>query len=247
MTFTELSEQRRKTDIISRFLREQLAQHLETLRPVLAPDRILGRLVGGNAEVPGADRILADLDEKYRNLATPPYDLAPSFEQHWLTLVGNRVELHPWDYSHEAKAGAESRLITVTSPNRWIVNFNANYSVAQLKQAIAGREARRPELVRQFTVNALVLHQVIAKTPGLKLLLTDLRFDLKTELAPGIPRLPLTVISSCLTSSRPADDLILNATALSGIPAFVELIDLEAVNKWEDPLKTRIEQLLGSK
>jgi hypothetical protein len=51
-------------------------------------------------------------------------------------------------------------------------------------------------------------------------------------------------ISSCLASFRPSDSLILAATRLSGVPAFIELIDVDAVQTLHDPLKLRIEEML---
>src|SRR5215813_1734368 len=79
LTFTQLSEQRRRTDAIARLLRDQLNRHLETLRPVLAPERVLGKLTGAKTEAAGAERALVELREKYRDFTTPPYNLAPEF------------------------------------------------------------------------------------------------------------------------------------------------------------------------
>ena len=56
--------------------------------------------------------------------------------------------------------------------------------------------------------------------------------------------LPVVTITSCLTSFRPADDLIQAATAFSGVPAFIELLDLDAVQTPKDFLKERLEELL---
>ncbi len=45
--------------------------------------------------------------------------------------------------------------------------------------------------------------------------------------------------------ARPSDDLILSAIGLSGVPAFNELIDAEAIDSMADPLKLSIEKLLN--
>ncbi len=108
MTLQELPEIRRKTEAIAKLLHEQLKQHLETLRPIFSPERIFGRHVGGKTDVPGAERALADLQQAYREFSAKPFDLPVDFDPLWLTLVGSKLELHPWDYNHEAKAGAES-------------------------------------------------------------------------------------------------------------------------------------------
>ena len=47
LTLSELPELRRKTEAISRFLRDQIAAHLETLCPLFAVERILGKYAGG--------------------------------------------------------------------------------------------------------------------------------------------------------------------------------------------------------
>ena len=103
---------------------------------------------------------------------------------------------------------------------------------------------RRPEHIRQFVVNALVTQLIITHTPGLAPLFTDLRYQLQNESMPDLPKLPLTTITSGLPSFRPGDDLILAATNFSGVPAFIELIDINALPELRDPLKTRIEDLL---
>jgi hypothetical protein len=51
-------------------------------------------------------------------------------------------------------------------------------------------------------------------------------------------------VGSCLPSFRPADDLILTAIRFSGVPAFIELIDVEALNTLQDPLKLSLEKIL---
>ena len=93
-------------------------------------------------------------------------------------------------------------------------------------------------------VNSLVMQVVLARTPGLVELFKDLRFDLRTEYFPDMGKLPFLVVTSLLPSFRPADDLILAATEFSGVSAFIELIDPEAVLTLQDPLRNAIDALL---
>jgi len=244
VTLQELPEIRRKTESIAKLLHEQLKQHLDTIRLLLGPERVFGKHAGGRSEVPGAERALNELQQAYKEFSGKPFDLPVEFDPHWLTLVGNRLDLHPWDYSHDAKAGTESKSITMTSPLRWVVSYGSNYSVSQAKQVLAGKEARRPEYLRQFVVNALVLQLVVSRFPGLKQLFGDLRNDLSVAVSPELPKLPLVTVSSCLPSFRPADDLILAATAFSGVPAFIELVDLDQIKNPKDSLKEKIEELV---
>jgi len=240
LTLQELPELRRKTEAVSRFLRAQIAAHLETLRPLFAPERILGKYAGGKTEVSGAERALAELRQNYAPFTGKPYDLPETLDQNWLTLVGNALELHPWEYAHQV----QGKLITMTCPIRWVVNYRANYTLAQVKSMLGGRETVRHEYLRQFAINALVLQLMLARNPGVGRLFQDLRYELKTESPLDLKGLPIVTITSCLASFRPADDLIQAATAFSGVPAFIELLNLEAVQTPKDTLKERLEELL---
>jgi len=239
LTMQELPDLRRKTEAVSQFLRQQISTHLETLRPLLAPEAVFGKFAGGRVEVPAADRALSDLQQSYRPFVNRPYDLPREFDHHWLTLVGNSVDLHPWEYMHPV----QGKSITMTSPVRWVVNYRTNYTLIQVKNVLSGKEAVRPEYLRQFVVNSLVLQLVVARHPGLARLFSDLRYELKTETPADLRGLPVVTITSCLPSFRPADDLIAAATAFSGVAAFIELADLEAIRNPKDNLREKLEEL----
>jgi hypothetical protein len=241
LTLAELPELRRKTESVSRFLRDQIAAHLETLRPLFAPERILGKYAGGKVEVPGVERTFAELQQNYKAFTRKPYDLPETFDTNWLSLVGSALDLHQWDYVHPI----QGKPITMSSPVRWVVNYRANYNLAQVKNVVLGKETARPDYLRQFVVNALVLQLVLSRNPGLSQLFQDLRYELKTETAPDLKGLPIVTITSCLASRRPADDLIQAATAFSGVPAFIELLDLNATASPRDLLKEKLETLVG--
>src|SRR5882762_2185995 len=227
LTLQELPDVRRKTEGVAKFLQQQLSGHLEVLRPLLAADRLLGRYSGGKEEVAGADRALSELQQQYKQFTAKPFDLPLEFDMHWLTLVGTRLELYPWEYTHEVKTDRESKTITMTSSVRWILSYSSNYTMTQAREVLSGKEQRRPEYVRQFVVNALIMQLVVRKNPGLAQLFADLRYELKVVPAPDLKGLPLATITSSLPSFRPADDLILAAVAFSGVPAFIELIDVD--------------------
>jgi hypothetical protein len=239
LTLAELPELRRKTEAVSQFLQQQIAAHLETLRPLFSPERIFGKYAGGKTEAQGAERALAELQQKYRPFTSRPYDLPSDLENNWLSLVGSALDLHPWTYEH--KVGGKS--IMMSSPVCWVINYKTNYSLAQVKTVISGKETVRPEYLRQFVVNALVLQLALSRNPGLLHLFKDLRYELKTESPTELKGLPVVTITSCLTSFRPADELITAATAFSGVPAFIELIDVNALQAPKDLLKEKLEAL----
>ncbi len=243
VTFERLPELRGKTEAVSTLLRDHLVAHLETLRPILAPERLLGR-GAGRPDTPVADRAIAQLQQAYRAFTARPFDLPAELDQYWLTLVGNKIALYPWEYTHPIGDGRDARAITMTSPVRWVVTFTSGYTLSQFRQAIAGSTERQPEQLRQFVVNALVMQLVFAHTPGLGPLLADLRYDVHTQTADDLPKLPLTTIASGIGSFRPADDLIRAATNFSGVPAFIELIDVDGLPALQDPLRARIEERL---
>jgi hypothetical protein len=240
ITFQDLPELRRKTDVVSKFLHQQLSQHLETLRPLLAADRVFGKHAGGKAEVTGAERSLIELQQHYRQFTNKPYDLPRDFETQWLTLVGTALELYPWDHEHVI----QDRTIMVASPVQWVVNFQNNYTLAQVRKVLVGKEAVRLEYLRQFVVNALVLQLLLARSPRLVTLLADLGYEVKTQTPAEFKGLPVVTLSSCLKSFRPADDLILAATAFSGLPGFVELINLDSIQTPKDALKEKLAELM---
>lgn len=242
LTLQELPELRRKTEAVSRLLRDQIAGHLETLRPLFAPERTFGKAAGGKVDVTGSERAFADLQQQYKPFTAKPYDLPETFDQNWLTLVGSTLDLQPWEYTHQV----QGKPITMSSPVRWVVNYRTNYTLAQVKNVLTGKEAVRQDYLRQFVVNTLVLQLILKRNPGLIQLFQDLRYELKTETLPELKGLPIITITSCLSSFRPADDLIQAATAFSGVPAFIELLNLDAAQAPKDTLRDKISELLKS-
>jgi hypothetical protein len=241
ISLQDVPELRRKSERISDALRQQLVSHLEALRPIYTPERVFGKLAGGKIEVATADRALAELKEKYNPFSSKPYDLASGFDSSWLQLVGSVLDVYPWEYAHDV-AG---KTITMTAPMRWVINYKGSYSFGKVRAVLAGTEQSRPEFLRQYVVNALVLQSVLRVNPGLTTLFSDLRYELKTETPAELKGLPVVTVTSCINSFRPPDDIISAATAFSGVPAFVELVDLESVKSPRDTLKERIEQLIA--
>ena len=240
LSLAQVPELRRKTEAVSQFLQQQLAGHLETLRPLFAPERVFGKLAGGRVEVAGAERALSELQQRYRPFTVRPYDLPADLDTNWLSLVGSALDLHPWEYGCEIQGKA----ITMSSPVRWVINYRTNYTLAQVKNVLSGKEKVRPEYLRQFVVNALVLQAALKHNPGLMQLFEDLGYELKTETPAELKGLPVLAITSCIQSFRPADDIIAAATAFSGVPAFIELINLDAQQTPKDALKEKLLALM---
>ncbi|MBZ5619540.1 MAG: hypothetical protein LAQ69_12575 [Acidobacteriia bacterium] len=241
----ELLGFREVTERITGFLNQRLKGHLTAMSPLLVPGRVLGKHVGPRESAPKADEALADLSEKYKQVCASLSGLKPELDEEALTSIGSAIQIYPYEYTYEAHgANSAARKIAMTSPVRWVVTYGAAISLSQLRTLLLNPNDRRSSSVRQFVVNALAFQTTLGRSPGAAHLINDLRYEIRTQALPGLDGLPLMTLSVQLPSFRPADDLLLTATRLSGVPAFIELIDTGAVRSMEDPLRLQIEALL---
>jgi hypothetical protein len=243
VSFEELATLRAKTEALSQFLDQQLKMHVETLRLLMAPQRVLGRYVGGKDIVAGADHAFTQLKEQFREVA-PSFGLAVDLNEDELSDLENIPDLYVWEYTHQAKTEKDGKALTLTSPVRWVLTYRSGYSLPQFRQAVSGKGERMTRDLRRFVLYALVMQMVIKGHPKLTRLLKDLRYEVVFDQLPGLGALPLTTLHACLSSFRPADELLVMATRFSGVPAFIELIDLESIRTLEDPLKSKFESLV---
>jgi hypothetical protein len=242
----QVVELRAKTEKISGFLQGQLKDYLETLRPLLAPARVFGKQVRSPTweDVPGTESALRRLADKFSEICAKPFSLSPGLPDNAVADLDSRLELYPWEYTHEAHGDNETKTITVTSPVRSVLTYKSSYSLSEIRLAVSGKGDRRQNDVQEFLVAALAMQSVLDRFPAIVRLLKDLRYDVKVEKSPGLGELPLVVISSCIPTFRPSDEVVLATTRLSGVPAFIELIDTDAIQHLQDPLKPRLEDLL---
>jgi hypothetical protein len=117
----------------------------------------------------------------------------------------------------------------------------SEYSPAQMQKLMLSPGERRLDSVRNFVVNSIAFQLVLSRKALLMQLLKDLRYDITVQPLPGLGKLPMVIFNVQLASFRPADDLLLTAVRLSGVPAFIELIDTDALSNLEDPLRQQIE------
>ncbi|HEY2012910.1 MAG TPA: hypothetical protein VGH38_05380 [Bryobacteraceae bacterium] len=243
MDHDELLGFRETTERISGFLHKRLKEHLAALSPLLAPGRVFGKHAGGRESAPRADEALAELSEKYKQACGTLIFLKPELDEETLSGIVPTVQIHPYEYSLEVQGTKAARSVSMTSPVRWVLTYATEYSLSQMRHVLSGAGERRPQPVKQFVVNALALQVFLARSPGVSHLLRDLRYDIGVQSLPGMEGLPLSVFSVPVPSFRPPDDLLLTAIRLSGIPAFIELIDIDALNRVRDPLQAQIETL----
>lgn len=244
VSLDELLGFRDATERVSGFLNQRLKDHLTALSPLLVPGRVLGKHVGARESAPRADEALAELSEKYKQVCGSLSGLKPELDEEVLAAIGSTIQIYPYEYGYEAKGAKASRQIAMTSPSRWVVTYGAGGSLSQMRTQLLNPADRRSPAVRQFVVNALAFQVTLGRSPGTAHVIKDLRYEIRTQALPGLEGLPLMTFGVPLPSFRPADDLLLTATRLSGVPAFIEVIDADAVRSLQDPLRIQIEALL---
>ncbi len=245
ISFEQLAAARKSTQAVADFLEKQLLGYLDTFRSLLLPERLLGKLAGSKFEVPGADKALTELQENYRRLPGKPFDFPKELETDWLAEVGAKLEVQRWEYSREISTESGKRTILVTSPTKWILAYGPGYSVSQAVQSFASRQDRRgTDQLRQFVVNTMVMQALIARSSGLSSVFAQLRYNVASQTHPGLTGLPVVAIQSQILTFLPPEPIIAAATELSGINAFIELIDIESVRDLSDPFKQRVSELI---
>jgi hypothetical protein len=244
VSLDELLGFREATERVSGYLNKRLREHLNALSPLLLPGRVFGKHVSARESAPRADEALAELSEKYKQVCASLSGLKPDLDEEVLTTISSAIQTYPYEYNYEAKSPKTTRQISMSSPLRWVVVYGAGGSLSQMRTLLLNPAERRTATVRQFVVNALAFQVALGRSAGAAHLIRDLRYDMRTQELPGLEGLPFMTFGVQVPSFRPADDLLLTATRLSGVPAFIEVIDPEAVRALEDPLRIQIEALL---
>ena len=137
------------TKEVSKLCQKQLRGYLDTIALLFRPRRILGdHMEGAERESVGSsDRTVAELRELYKRVAVRPFDLRPELTVP-LESVSTQIQLYEWEYLHETNTERGWRSIKVTSPLTWVVAYSSTYSLSMLRQVLAGKEERNPEIGR---------------------------------------------------------------------------------------------------
>lgn len=241
ITFEQLADLRDKTERVAGYLLERLRTHLSAVSLVLAPKWTLGKYVGSREAAPRADEAYAQLLEQYKAACGKPFDLRGELDEEALSAMEHGIDVQPWEYTHDANG----KSVLITNPFRWVVTYKSDYDLASMRNLFLSRGTPRTASVRHFVVNALAIQVVLARTPAVAQLLRDLGYEITAEAPPGLGKLAMLTVSTRLSSFRPADDLILAATRFSGVPAFFELMQMDALSKMDDPFRRKIEELAG--
>ena len=98
--------------------------------------------------------------------------------------------------------------------------------------------------MKQALIEHLTMAALIETSSDLVQLLADLRYETEILKHQDIGGLPVVILKAPIQSFLPSDEFMLNVTQLSGIPAFQELVDLDALENMADPLKEALQSAI---
>ena len=228
---------RQNTEKISEVLKKRLSEHLNVLRPLFIPRKLLGTYIesASTDEVHGSDKAFAELQEYFAAICEDPFGL-PKKLRSPLPPISNHIDAVPYQYALYA-GEAKGKATTITAATRWILSYRSECPISRLAAMVSGAENRQPEDMKQSLMAHLTLVIFLKQFPSLKQLLQDLRYEVEIQELKDLGGLPVVVLRAPIETFLPPDDFILQITQLSGIPAFQEIIALDAVDSIPDPLK----------
>ena len=235
---------RKLTRTITDLLRGQMKEYLATLAPLLRPQAVLGGYIQGTTKdiVKGADQAFKELQALYESVAsTKPYNL-PGELKPPLDIISSALDMTVMEYEYTAKNDKESKTILITSPLKWALTYTG-FAPARLKEmlAVRGRDANE---LRSFVLHYLVMHIVVSKQTGIRNIFEALHFPISSVQSPEFGDLPVTYISSSITTLRPPDDVLIKSTEVSGMDAFEEVVNISDAEKMRDTLKDQLLEIV---
>ena len=245
LTHEQLPRLHNVTNEVSKICRGQLRTYLDALAPLFRPRRVLGNHMDGAGKetVTGADQNLAELHDTYVKACGRPFDLRKELPTP-LESVPTQIQLYEWEYQYDIRGERDRKTITVVSPLTWVVAYSSTYTLSMMRQVVAGKQERDAEGVRSFVLRACLMHLIFAKLPELSALFGGLRYRVEIRKSSQLGDLPLVTLSAPVTTVRPADDLLVTATGLSGRTGFDEIIDDYQAAHITDPLQAQILKVL---
>lgn len=243
-TTEHLLSLRKVTRAIADLLRGQMKEYLSTLAPLFHPRVVLSSYVEGPAYDVSriGEKAFKELQDAYQIIAQSRLYRLPQEFRTPLEVINPQLEMTPVEYTHIVKSGGESKTVIVTSPLKWSLTY-AGFGPARLRSLLTESRRTSDEL-QQFVLHYLMMDTVVSKQQGVPRMLDALRFPLVTERSEEFGDLPLTYISSSISTIRLPDAVIIESTEISGMDAVEEVVNIPDIEKLRDPLKERLTELL---
>ena len=245
LTHEQLPRLHKVTGEVARICRGQLRTYLDALAPLFRPRRILGNHMdgAGKESVVGADQNLADVREAFFKACGRPFDLRKELPTP-LESVPTQIQLYEWEYPYDIRSQGERKTISVVSPLSWVLAYPSTYTLPMMRQVVAGKQDRDAEGIKAFVLRACLMQALFAKAAELTALFEGLRYRVEVRKSAPLGDLPLVTLSAPVKTVRPADDLLMTATGLSGRTGFEEVIDDDQAAHIADPLQAQILRVL---
>jgi hypothetical protein len=211
---------------------------------LLQPRLVYGSYVRGGPKDPtlAAERAFKSLRESYESAMAgssfrPTGGLTAPIEAPHLPL-----EVAPFAYDYVATAGGIEKTIAVVRPLSWTLSFGGG-GVPRIRALLAERR-QDPEAIQVVLLDAHVLAGVLAHRPGVTRILEELRFPVHVDQDPELANMPVSRVEAPIPTHRPADEVLIESTEISGGRTFEEVIDVSGVAALTDPLRDRLTETL---
>ena len=231
---------RKLTRAIADTVRAQMTEYLATLAPLLRPKMVLGDYIedGSKESTRRSDKAFKELQTLYERIAaTKPYNLPRELTLP-LRLTGTGLEITAVDTPYIIQSGSEARTIMVRSPLTWTLTY-AGYAPTRLPDLLKAK-LRPGEDLGQLVLSYLLMHVVTTNSSGLLQTFEALHFPITTTTLPEFGPLPITRIGVSISTTRPADAVILQSAELTGMDAFEEIVNVDDLARLRDPLKEKL-------
>jgi hypothetical protein len=237
---------RKATRSISDLLRAQMKEYLSTLAPLFSPRGVLGNYAERGAYEASSigEKAFRELQEHYQKIGQSKQYQLPSELKTPLEIINTQLEMTPVEYTHVVTNDAGgSKSITITSPLKWELTYRG-FGVSRFREVLRNRNRSTDDL-QQFVLHYLMMNSVVTKQPGLAGILEGLHFPLRVEYSTEFGEVPITYISSSISTVRPPDRVLLESSEVSGMNVFEEVVQLEDIPRLRDHLKEQLLQLAG--
>ena len=236
---------RKNTEKIVEILDKRLKGYLNILKPLFTPRKLLGTYIKSSDmdDVPGSNKSFAKLQEQYAAVCEKPFGL-PKKLQTPLPPISSQLDAVPFKYSLYIE-DSKKKATSITAATRWILSYKSECPYNRLKAMVTGVETRQPDDMRQSLIEHLTMVILLKHFKTLAQLFRDLRYEVEIKKLEDLGGLSVVILKAPIESFLPSDDFILKVTQLSGIPAFQEIIDLDAVEKIPDPLRQTLQKAIN--